>query len=245
MSWNAGYVSEIGYTYGYYRELSPGLLRLACLSAGFAPPTAGPLRYLELGYGQGLSINIHAAAITGEFWGTDFIPSQAAHAQSLAEASRSGAVLLDNSFSELADRSDLPEFDVIALHGTWSWVSDENRRVIVDIVRRRLRVGGLLYLSYNCLPGWTTAMPLRHLMTLHAELAGSGSAGITGKIDNAVAFTQSVADAGAFYFRVNTVAADRLKTIAGQVRAYLAHVFFNRDGAVMPFSDVVRSLDDA
>lgn len=244
MSWSSGYVSEINYTYGYYRELSPGVLRLACLNAGFAPPPASPLNYLELGYGQGLSINIHAAASTGEFWGTDFIPAQAAHARSLANASRSGAVLLDESFADLAARTDLPEFDIIALHGTWSWVSEENRRVIVDLVRRRLRVGGLLYLSYNCLPGWATGLPVRHLMALHAELAGA-TGGIVSKVDNAIAFAQSVVAAGAFHFRINTAGAERLKAIAGQDRAYLAHEYFNRDWAVMPFSDVARWLDDA
>ena len=31
-----GYLAEIDYTYGYYRELSPSLLRVACLSAGVA-----------------------------------------------------------------------------------------------------------------------------------------------------------------------------------------------------------------
>jgi hypothetical protein len=36
MSWTGGYVTEIEYTYGYCPELSPGLLRLACLSAGIA-----------------------------------------------------------------------------------------------------------------------------------------------------------------------------------------------------------------
>ena len=34
-------------------------------------------------------------------------------------------------------------------------------------------MGGVLYLSYNSTPGWSPAMPLRHLMTPHAELAGS------------------------------------------------------------------------
>ncbi len=245
MSWTSGYISEIGYTYGYYRELNPGLMRLACINAGLAPPPARPLNYLELGYGQGVSINIHAAANPGNFWGTDFIPAQAAHAQTLAQASKSGAVLTDDSFIDFAARADLPEFDVIALHGTWSWVSDENRRTIVDIVRRRLRPGGILYMSYNCLPGWTVALPLRHLMALHVELAGTPDAGIIGKIDNAIAFTQSVVDSGAFHFRVNSPAVERLKAISGQERHYLAHEYFNRDWAVMPFSDVVRWLEDA
>ena len=245
MNWTSGYVSEIDYTYGYYGELNPSKLRLACLSANVAPPSADPLRYLELGYGQGMSINIHAAAFRGEFWGTDFNPTQAAHARSLAEASGSGAILLDDSFAELAARSDLPEFDFIGLHGIWSWISDDNRRTIVDIIRRKLRVGGIVYNSYNCLPGWAPAMPLRHLMTLHADLVGSDETGMIGKVEGAVNFAKQVVDSGALYFRANPAVGERLKGISGQNRNYLAHEYFNRDWAVMPFSDVARWLDDA
>ncbi len=245
MNWTSGYVSEIDYTYGYYRELNPNNLRLACLSADIAPLPASPLRYLELGYGQGLSINIHAAAFAGEFWGTDFNPTQAANARALADASGSGAILLDDSFAELATRSDLPEFDIIGLHGIWSWISDDNRRTIVDIIRRKLRVGGIVYNSYNCLPGWAPAMPLRHLMTLHADLAGSDASGMLGRIEGAISFAKQVVDSGALYFRANPAVGERLKHLSGQSRNYLAHEFFNRDWEVMPFSDVARWLDDA
>ena len=245
MNWTSGYVSEIDYTYGYYGELNPSKLRLACLSANIAPPSAGPLRYLELGYGQGMSINIHAAAFPGEFWGTDFNPTQVAHARSLAEASGSGVVLLDDSFAEFAARPNVPEFDIIGLHGIWSWVSDENRRVIVDIIRRKLKVGGIVYNSYNCLPGWAPAMPLRHLMTLHADLVGSDATGMVGKIEGAISFAKQVVDSGALYFRANPAVGERLKRIAEENRNYLAHEFFNRDWEVMPFSDVARWLDDA
>jgi hypothetical protein len=37
-------------------------------------------RYLELGFGQGLTLNIHAAACPGEFWATDFNPVHASNA---------------------------------------------------------------------------------------------------------------------------------------------------------------------
>jgi hypothetical protein len=244
MNWASGYVTEIDYTYDYFRELSTGLLRLACLSSGIALPSMHHIAYLELGYGQGLSINIHAAACAGEFWGTDFNPTHAAHARSLASASGSAAMLLDESFTELAARSDLPEFDIIALHGVWTWVSDENRRTIVDLIRRKLRVGGLVYLSYNCLPGRAPVMPLRHLMTLHADLAGSDAAGMVSKIDGALAFAQQVVDSDALYFKANPAVAERLKAMLGQNRNYLAHEYFNRYWAVMPFSDVARWLED-
>src|SRR5262249_8493325 len=177
--WTAGYVTEVGYTFGYYRELSPGVLRLASLVSGIAPPGGQQLQYLALGFGQALPINVHAGANAGTFWGTDFNPGQVAHARALAGASGAGAVLLDESFEDLAARTDLPEFDIIALHGVWTWISDENRRCIVDLMRRKLRAGGLVYISYNCFPGWAPAEPLRHLMSLHSELAASGGTGAT------------------------------------------------------------------
>ena len=39
--WTAGYVADIGYTYGYYTELNPLRIQLAFLNAGLVPPTVG------------------------------------------------------------------------------------------------------------------------------------------------------------------------------------------------------------
>ena len=36
--WTAGYVADVGYTFGYYTELNPLCLRLAFLNAGMAFP---------------------------------------------------------------------------------------------------------------------------------------------------------------------------------------------------------------
>ena len=245
MDWTAGYVTEIEYTYGYYRELCPGVLRLACLSAGVAPPNGKQLNYLELGYGQGLSLNIHAAANTGVFWGTDFNPAQTAHALAFAEASGANVTPLNDSFAELAARPDLPEFDVIALHGIWTWISEENSRHIVDIIRRKLRVGGIVYISYNCFPGWAPAAPLRHLMKLHGDLAGAEVSGIAAKVDAALAFAKQVVDSGALYFRGNPAVGERLKKISEQGRNYLAHEYFNKDWRIAAFSDMAETLDAA
>ena len=55
--WTAGYVAEIDYTHGYYRELSPPILSLAVLNRAVATRRGHPFRYLELGFGQGLSLN--------------------------------------------------------------------------------------------------------------------------------------------------------------------------------------------
>ena len=62
--------------------------RLALLNAGWAAPellTQGPA--CELGMGQGVSVNMHAAASSASWCATDFNPSQTAFAQDLANAS--------------------------------------------------------------------------------------------------------------------------------------------------------------
>lgn len=245
MDWTAGYVAEIDYTHGYYRELAPGMIDYALLLGGYEPPNRTNMRYLELGYGQGLSVNIHAAACPGEFWGTDFNPAHAANAQSLAQISQANARFFDDSFGDLIEREDLPDFSYIALHGVWSWVSDENRKAIVEIIRRRLKVGGACYNSYNTLPGWAMAMPLRHIMSLHAETAGSDAQGVVSRIDASITFGKQLAEAGARYFAANAGAKGRLDAIAGQNRHYLAHEYFNRDWTPMYFSDAHEWLNGA
>jgi hypothetical protein len=58
--WTEGYVADIDYTYGYYAELNPLRSQLAIIYVGLVPPTHGS--HCELGFGQGLSVNIHARA---------------------------------------------------------------------------------------------------------------------------------------------------------------------------------------
>ena len=241
--WTAGYVADIGYTHGYYTELNPARLALPFLNAGLAPPQIS--HACELGYGQGLSVNIHAAA-SGVHWsGTDFNPSQAAFAQSLAATAGSDAQLFDDSFAELAARDDLPEFDYIGVHGIWSWISDDNRRVIVDLVSRKLKVGGVLYLSYNTLPGWAAFAPMRHLMTEHADALGAAGQGITHRIDGAIAFAEQLLATNPLYSRANPQVSERLTKMKAHNRHYLAHEYFNRDWHPMHFDTLAEWLQDA
>ncbi len=149
--WTSGYVADIGYTYGYYLELNPQRVKLAFLSAGLVAPKCGTA--CELGFGQGVSANMHAAGSICSWHGTDFNPEQAGFAQELASASEANAQLYDEAFDEFAKR-DLPEFDYIGLHGIWSWISDENRAVIVEFIRRKLKVGVFLYICFNKVRFW-------------------------------------------------------------------------------------------
>ena len=241
--WTAGYVADIGYTYGYYGELNPLRLKLAFLNAGLDFPDIGTA--CELGFGQGISINSHAAASLVEWHGTDFNPSQAAFAQSVASASGANAHLHDDAFDAFCQRDDLPDFDYIGLHGIWSWISDENRAVIVDFVRRKLKVGGVLYISYNTQPGWASFAPMRHLMREHGEVMGAEGHGIVPKVDAAINFAEQLLATNPTYARANPQVNERLNQIKNQNRQYLAHEYFNHDWLPMHFSTLAEWLSSA
>lgn len=243
--WAEGYITEIGYIQGYYPELRPLLMRQALVNQGIEHRWPARLRYLELGFGQGVSLNIHAAAGIGEFWGCDFNPTQVANAQAMAAASGANVRILDASFEELAGRTDLPAFDVIAVHGIWTWVSEVNRRRIVELARRHLAVGGVFYISYNTTPGWSAAMPLRHLLTLHAGCVSAEAQGLPARLEAALDFAQSLADANAAYFRANPAMVEKLKRIRGQPPNYSVHEYLTADSYPMPFAEMARYLSEA
>lgn len=241
--WSSGYVADLGYTFGYYLELNPLRARHALINAGFVPPTMGTA--CELGFGQGISANVHAAASAGQWFGTDFNPAQTGFAQELANASVAGVHLFDQSFAEFCGRTDLPEFDFIGLHGIWSWISDENRTVVVDFVRRKLKVGGVFYVSYNTQPGWATMVPLRDLLTDHATMMGAPGLGIVSRIDGALAFAEKLFATNPLYLQANAQAGERLQRIKGQDRHYVAHEYFNRDWQPMSFARMTQWLEPA
>ena len=188
--WTAGYVAEVDYTYGYYEEMNPQRMRLAFLKAGLVAPRIKTA--CELGFGQGVGVNLLAGGSSIDWYGTDFNPAQASFARSLAEAGGTGARLDELSFEEYAARSDLPEFDYIALHGIWSWISDENRKLIVDLIRHQLRPGGVVYISYNTLPSWSSFVPLRNLMLQHSRRMSPPGVPMTDRIKAAVEFSKQL-----------------------------------------------------
>jgi hypothetical protein len=242
-SWTEGYQESINYSHGYYPHLNPLRLHLSFLNAGLvAPPITTAC---ELGFGQGESINLHAAASTTLWFGTDFNAAQAGYAQELASASGAAARIFDQSFVEFCNRADLPEFDFIALHGVWSWISDQNRGTIVDFVRRKLKAGGVVYISYNTPAAHAAFIPMRDVLTGHAELMTSSGLGVGGRIDAALDFAGKLLVASPSYAQANPEIAKRLNTIRGNDPAYVAHEYFNRDWLPTSFSRMSEWLAPA
>jgi SAM-dependent methyltransferase len=240
-SWGEGYVVDLDYTHGYYRDLAPALLRFVALLGGVRAVDIEPaFTYYELGCGHGFSTALHAAANpSGQFIGADFNPSHIQSAQILArDAGIANVRFLEKSFAELLEM-ELPDAEIIGLHGVWTWVGDEQRRQIVEFIRRRLKPGGMVYLSYNCLPGLAQVAPLQRLLAEHAAL---GAGDRIEQIRRSIDFASRLEKAGAKYFAVSPFARGRLQNIGAQDPNYVAHEYYNANWSLQYHADVARAL---
>lgn len=247
MSWTSGYVSDIEYTAGFYPEQSPALLNFVALLNGFEPvPLDKPYTYFELGFGRGETVNLLAAANPhGQFYAADFNPAHVAGAQALADsAGLTNLTLLENSFAELeAGTVDLPQFDYITLHGIYTWVTEVNRRHIVNFICRYLKPGGAVYISYNALPGWTSILPLQRLLVEFGDAFPNRS---DVQIGHATEFVQQLAASGAAYFSGGgAMLQTRLDGLQKYSRSYLVHEYMHKHWQPMFHADVARDLAEA
>lgn len=245
--WSEGYVNDINYTPYYYKELNPERLIIPFLIAGIAPP-AKISHACELGFGQGVSVNLHAIAGGAKWHATDFNPSQANFAQhlfSLSDADSNRLHISDKSFAEFCKQDDLPDFDFIGLHGIWSWISDENRHIITDFLRRKLKVGGVLYISYNTLPGWSSAAPIRHLLAQHNSMMASPASNRADNAKLAVEFGKQVIELSHSLNSTTPFLASRIAQLETMSPNYLAHEYLNKDWHPMYFAQMAQWLGDA
>src|SRR5262249_33728537 len=136
----------------------------------------------------------------------------------------------------------LPEFDFMVSHGVLSWISPENRRNLINTIGRRLKPGGVSYLSYNVTTGWTSMVPVRALMRALAQ-------GNPERSDLAVPavldFIDRLKQGGAAYFVAHPATETRLKDIRQQDHRYIAHEYFNQDWHPLAFAEVAGDMGDA
>jgi len=243
-SWSEGYATGAGYTHGYYQDLNPRFAAFTLLLDGLDGPPPGPC--CELGFGQGLSLAMHAAGDPARrWWGNDFMPAHAAQARRLVDAAGTDTVISDQSFEDFFARDDLPQFAFIGLHGVWSWISPANRSRIVDFLHHRLMPGGVVYLSYNCLPGWALTLPLRTLLLDHMRRASPSGRPDLKRTADALAFVQAVIAADPKLVAVTPVLRELVAGWATEPPAYLLHELLNEDWHPLAFADVVAELERA
>jgi SAM-dependent methyltransferase len=237
----AGYVADIGYTAGFYPHTAPPNMAFAMLAAGVAPGRAlRPKRILELGFGQGFGLALLAAANPDVmFEGCDFNPEHVAHAQGLIdEAALANLTVSGLSFAEAA-HDGACDVDIVVANGVLSWIGRADRDAVVAILRRRLRPDGVLYVSYNSMPGWAPLAPIRALML---EVKRRNPGGTEHQLGLALDLIVKLWQGSAGYFVINPIAAHHVEAMLGMDRAYLAHEYLAEEAELPTYADIAGLL---
>lgn len=222
----AGYVTDIPYLRGFKPMLAPAWLDFVALLGGVRPPARSDgFLWCDLGCGQGVSAAILAATHPrGEFHGIDAMAVHIDHAAGLAaEAGAGNAHFHAADFAAALDRK-LPPFDYIVAHGVYSWVDPATRAQLRRFIDRRLKPGGIVYLSYNALPGWTGDLPFQHLARALAARARGDSAA---RFAVAARLIARLAAAGAAPLRSSYIVRELRERPADYPAGYLVHEFLH------------------
>jgi SAM-dependent methyltransferase len=245
--WDDGYVTDVVYTSNFYREITPTWLAMTSLLLGHRPPDlTQPFSYADLGCGNGFTTLVTAAACPhADVWGFDFNPAHVEFANGLAaRAGLTNVRFVECSFADLEGMTDLtlPDFDIMVSHGVLSWISPANRRHLFGAVAKRLKAGGLVYLSYNVTTGWAAMVPVRALMRMLTVASPDRTdAAVPGVLD----FVDRLKQAGALYFQANPAIETRLTDIRKQDPRYIAHEYLNQDWHPLMFADIAGEMLEA
>lgn len=174
-----GYVTDVAYVRDFIRELAPAWLDHVALVGGFAPPDrTKSFAWCDLGCGQGMTAAILAATHpAGVFHGIDAIPEHIRFVRRFAADASIPNANFDALDFDSALGAAYPSFDYIVSHGVYSWVGGAARASLLRFIDRHLKPGGLVYVSYNAMPGRAADLPFQRLVrTVGMSLPGNSQA---------------------------------------------------------------------
>jgi trans-aconitate methyltransferase len=237
------YVTDVPYIASFSSELAPAFLDFVATLSGFMPPRRVPgeaFAYCELGCGQGMASIVFAATHpSGTFHGIDAMPEHIARGSRIAERAGIGNLIFHAMDFAAAHDLDLPKFQYIVAHGVYAWIDAAAKASMRRFIDRHLAPGGLVYVSYNAMPGWAVDMPFQHLIyTLATAEAGNSIE----KFEAASLKLQELRETGAASLMASTIAAEMetLKTRAA--RAYFAHEYLAPEWRPLYVDEVRRDM---
>ncbi len=149
-------------------ETHPDNLATIARLHGLTTPDVATCRVLELGCSRGNNLIPMAYAMPGaQFFGVDLAREPIAYGQQKIEE-----LGLSNIHLRQADLMELDEtigsFDYIIAHGVYAWVPEPVRDGLLAQCKRLLSPNGVVFLSYNTLPGGHLRRMIREMMLFQA-----------------------------------------------------------------------------
>lgn len=156
----------------FHKDIAPAFIDHVCITSGYAPPPGSPVgegmgasfSYCELHAASGVTTTLLAACNPpGDFHAIDARAVMIEKGLALAADGKVKNVTFHQAAIEAALQLNLPQFDYVVVHGVYSWVPLRERALVLAFLRKFLKVGGAVYVTYNARPGAAHLEPFRRL----------------------------------------------------------------------------------
>lgn len=131
-------------------------------------------------------------------------------------------------------------YDYVVCHGVYSWVSPAVQQEILNRSVAALAAHGVLFVSYNTLPGWRQRGALRDILRVGASFVENEDDVV--RLENAMAFLALVVEQSSLITPYVREAAERLKN---SEPAYLVQEFLGAYNSAQMFSDFIKDARGA
>ena len=149
--------------------------RLATVASflGLSPPPVGRARVLEVGCGDGANLIPMAATLPdARFVGCDLVRRALASGRTtIAALGLANIELVEEDLAALSPAHG--QFDYVIAHGVYSWVPLVVRDGLLALAATRLARNGVMFVSFNALPGCRVRQAAWDVLHRHVDHLGS------------------------------------------------------------------------
>ena len=195
--------------------------RLATVATFFGrhPPDVARCRVLEVGCSDGANLVPMAVALPhARFVGCDLSARSIEKGRLTIEAlGLANVVLVGEDIAKLSPAHGT--FDYIVAHGFLSWVPPHARDALFALARERLSPDGVLYVSYNALPGCRIRQIAWDILHAHVDRIESSVA----RVAEARRLARMLADAGTTTLASDEAVRAEFRTIAARSDSAICH----------------------
>ena len=195
--------------------------RLATVAAflGLHPPAVAQCRVLEVGCSDGSNLIPMALGLpSAQFVGCDLSErALAAGRRRIAELGLTNIALVQEDLAAFSPSHG--SFDYIIAHGVYSWVPPEVRDALLALGGKRLTSNGVMFVSYNALPGCRIRQVAWDILRAHVEHIDEPRA----RLDEARRLARILGEAGRVWQEADEAVRAEFRVIASRSDSVLYH----------------------